>query len=657
MTPTAATSVRILAGWLVVLIFVLLLRAGGWLQASSLAAFDAFSIWAADSQPSPDLVIIGISDRDFERWGMPPFPDRAHVEIFEAIFASEPTLVSWAAFKSYPVGEGAEALDALARRQPNWWLANVPKVAQFDGVTALPAFEEANRTGHILQHVDKDNVIRRLPLSLAADDGTRHSLLALDAALEYLRLRGESTTAIALDSEGALLLGGHRYPQTNSGFGEYVDSGDGADLPTLLVPAPHLPSAPVYSARELVEGQIDPALLRGKLVVVGLVSQQVTRPFMTALSRSWFDSPQWLGPAELHARQIESILALARGQARPFAAPGQVQVVFGLGLFGLLVMAGLTRATRLRQWCAIGLGAGLLVVAAGYVAHLQFLWLPVVPALSLVFGLWLWRVGVGLQDATRVRERSRLLQRIIDVLPDPMLVIDSRGRLCFDNLAFRRLRLHQTQFRLLPTGGNQARLELPLGEAVLTTELLGGFRLCRLVEYRRRPAPRADSDVWPKMLSAAADALDQGMGLRLVLIESAPAEMPDADGTDLDVVAEAALDARLNGRFYEDVLVSIGTGRWLLLRPVTADSTAELLDRTLSWPVVVGGDTWQPRLYFAELELAAGNRPRPQDLGALQERLEELQPSPGQPSLDAFEQLRRQLLSSTSDTARGTGRE
>ncbi len=644
-----------MTGWLVVLGMVLLLRAGGWLQTSSLAVFDAFSLWAAEREASTELVIIGVGDGDFERWGIPPFADRTHVEIFEAVLAGEPALVSWAALKSYPVGEGAEALDTLARRHPHWWLAHVPKVGQFDAVPALAAFEEGGRTGHILQHIDMDNVIRRMPLSIAAEDGTRHELLAYRVAMAYLRLRGEASAAITLDADGVLVLEGRRYPLSNAAFGEYVDSGDGSTLPTLLMPAPRLPAPPIYSARDLVEGRVDRELLRGKLVVVGLVSQQLTRPFMTTLSRSWFDAPHWMAPAELHARQIESVLAVARGEARPFTAPTALQVTLGLAVFGLLLMSALTRATRLLQWCGLGLGAGLITLALGFVAHLHWLWLPVVPALALAFGLWLWRVGLGLQDATRVRERSQLLQRIIDALPDPMVVIDARGRLCFDNLAFRRLRLHQSSFRLEPVQGPQSRLQLPLGEAMLNIEALGGFRLCRLVEYRRRPAPRIDSELWPKLLVAAAAALEQGDGLRLALIELIPAASNEAETSDLDPVAEAALDARLDGRFPEDVLVSIGTGRWLLLRSATASGTAELLAQTLSWPVLVGAELWHPRLQFAELTLAANSRPRAQELELLQTNLQPLQEPAPLPSQRAFEALKRQLLSSTSGTARDIG--
>lgn len=602
---------RFVLGWSLLFGLVMLVRGLGGLQGPSLYGFDLFSTLLAEHAPSEEIVLIGINDDDMLRFGAPPYDDARYVDVFTRLFQAEPAAVIWAGLRPVHIGEGAQALDALIRQHPRWFIGHSPAGAAQPEIPALPAFAESGRAGHLTQVADLDNATRRILLSLRGPDGRLTPHLGLLGVNAYLGEREPQRAPLTLDADGALLLGDSRYPAHQPGLlGEYLSGLDDSALWSHLIPDVRRADYSTFSLSQLLDGEVDPADLRGRLLVVGTNSAVRLRPVMAATSLRWLDSPQWHSSLVFTAHQIDSLLALARQQAVPFSAPSEAAIWLLLGLYLALVLGVLLRSRRAYGWASLAVALAVITVALALLGHAHGWWLPWVPALALCLGAFVWRTLVGLQDSAIERERAGLLQRVIDSLPDPMCVIDGMGEVRLANRAFGRLSLSDQLGRLQlsnPPDADAVVLHLPFGDAELHVDTLGPDRLLRVLAFRR--LDQVVDDV-PRIEAAVQHLLSEGgesAALQLALVE----RVNDGEPAEPEAIAELAareLTQRLTASFSgASLLCRISPTIWLLLLRLDDDATAELQEgmrNVTAWPLSLQGQPVPVSLRWAGRPLA-----------------------------------------------------
>jgi CHASE2 domain-containing sensor protein len=589
---------RFLLGWALLFGLVMLVRALGGLQPASLHGFDLFSTLLADQQPSTEIVLIGINDDDMLRFGSPPYEDDRYVDAFSRLFRAEPAAVIWAGLRPVHMGSGAEELNTMIRSQPRWFIGVSPAGAAQPEIPALPAFMEAGRVGHLTQVADRDNATRRILLSLRSPDGTRTPHRGLLGVNAYLQAREPQREPLRLDADSTLLLENVRYPAHPSGrFGEYLSGLDDSALWSHLLQDVRRADYRSYSLSQLLDGQVDDDALRDRLLVVGTDSMLRLRPVMSATSFRWFDAPQWLSTLVLTAHQIDSLLALARGQARPFVALGEPATWVLLGTYLAALLWLLMRGQRVSAWTALAAAAAALTLGLALFAHALGVWLPWVPALLLCLGAFVWRTLLGLEQSSRERERAGLLQRVIDSLPDPMCVIDAGGTIKVGNRAFGRLALTDQLGRLQLSNAVDADalvLHLPFGDAELHVDALGGDRLLRVLAFRRQDQVVQDFGRIEVAVEHALADTGSASPLQLALIEVVDhAALVEHDSDSFAELAARELTQRIAASFVEArLLCRITPAIWLLLWAADEKAAADLQDglaNAVAWPLNLQG--------------------------------------------------------------------
>jgi adenylate cyclase len=285
-----------------------------------------------------------------------------HDSIFAEQLARYPTvlaatLLNEPAAQSFPVKAGF----AFAGDDPASFLAPFPGYA-----ASLPALTEAARgIGFINWMPDRDQVVRRVPLLARQGETVAPSL-----ALEALRVAQGASTYIVRSSNasGATAFGQHSgVNEVRVGdFGAPTDAGS-----EIWLHFRHGDPASYISAAHVLNGQLDPEEVRGRIVLIG-----ATAPGLLDLRATPLDAA--IPGVEIHQQMLEQILS-GRFLARPDFAPA---IEWLIGLLCVLLLAVIGPRAPASVSAALGLALVAIVCGAGVLLfiHGGYLFDPVFPA-------------------------------------------------------------------------------------------------------------------------------------------------------------------------------------------------------------------------------------------------------------------------------------
>ncbi|HEV7437636.1 MAG TPA: EAL domain-containing protein, partial [Pseudorhizobium sp.] len=341
---------------------------------------------------SDRLTFVAIDKESLDHVGQWPWPRSVHAEIIDTLMSAGAADVFLDVDFSTPsTPEGDQALAAALERA--------------GGGVLLPVFEQH-------QHIqDAASVAVTHPIELLAQHSwpAAANVIVDDAG----RFRGFgvglSVGDVILDSAPVLLAGVQR-----------------PDLPVLPIDfSIHPGSVSVISAADLLRGEANPDLLRGRSVVVGAYATEL---------KDLFPVPVYgiLSGPMLHVLAAETLLQDRVPQVIP---------VWPLGLLlalALLFGSKLLRTQRVGTVAAIAVTMSGLLEIVGY--FLQREWslqlISVTYHLMIVTGLaavLLEKIGLAawlLEIASAERRNSRrILKRVISDSTDAVLIIDSGGRI------------------------------------------------------------------------------------------------------------------------------------------------------------------------------------------------------------------------------------
>lgn len=395
--------------------------------------FDQQLAW---SQPAinPDILIAQIDEQSLSTIGSWPWKRQVHARIIDRLSDAGVAAVVYDVLFVEPVlGEGDRTLAAAMTRSGR---VAVPAYAQFPGSNGraydvqMPVPEIAKTAwtiGHVNVLFDKDGLVRRARMQSAQrPQQMPHLVQAL--------------------------------------VGNLFDNPQG--LPSELViafnPAGAYPAIPV---EKILNGEVPPELLKGKIVLVGATAQgmgdilPVAGPFGSVMSG-----------VEVQANLLNTILAkswVTDAGARVSAALALCLLVF--------VMLAFWHVTPTRG-LAITIGVGLATILLTALILAQFrVWLSPLPllfALMIAYPLWNWRrlsalnafveqetraldlnLGLNSEIAPRragldaiahtadrlrhvigeLRGREILLRDIIESAPDALCLIDDQDKIVMSN--------------------------------------------------------------------------------------------------------------------------------------------------------------------------------------------------------------------------------
>ncbi len=345
----------------------------------------------------PDITVIAIDDKSIAALGRFPWTRQQYVRLLDKLEASKPKVILFDVF--FPEPESARVDETLARaitRAGNVVLASAFEFDSQGNVTgrtgSLPVLEEAAAgRGHINLIPEVDGVNRRnylqIPYLASAAPGQEPQVrlmpsLGLSGAM--FMLGAESFHAEPFRVE---LNGPNQFQR------EVPVSGDGALWINYTGTAGAYPRV---SFVDVVEGKVDPALLRDKLVFLGATALGVYDMRVTPF---YANTPG----VEVHAAVADNILS------QRYLSHTGMQALFDLLMIAVIGFLSFAFTARLRLQRAIPAVLALTVLYLGlaYWMFLQGQWVSMVyPPLAAMLALLLgggWRFMVLEKNARQMR--------------------------------------------------------------------------------------------------------------------------------------------------------------------------------------------------------------------------------------------------------------
>ena len=379
-------------------------------SALRLASFDVYQMVAPRPRVATPVLIVEIDEASLQKHGQWPWPRNLTARLLDRIWAMQPSVVALDLLMPEPDrfsaceltrlipeidpglvrrvcalpsndsllaaslrrGKSVLGVEGVERREQRPLLAlpmqAIAGVERFDsGVSNLPALQSAAAGRAVLNMDSRSGVVRKVPMVAEVDGALLPTL-----SMEMLRL-GNGGGRFAVENGARGIEGvriGDRFVPTQE---------DG----TLWVRYGHRESSRVVSASRVLDGSLDPKVLRGKLVLVGLSASGASDMQITALGER-------VPRAEIHAQMLESIhegSTLHRPHWALWLEGGLMLVV------GLAIAWGFAnvRALVLLPVTLLTMGALWLAGLAAYsTAHLLF---DVASPMSIFVGMFLFMLG------------------------------------------------------------------------------------------------------------------------------------------------------------------------------------------------------------------------------------------------------------------------
>jgi adenylate cyclase len=229
-------------------------------------------------QPSGQVVIIAIDQKSIDAVGTFPWNRTIYANLLEQLSVTPPRVIAFDLPFSQSAPEDSGLAGAIQKSgnvllttvavQPAAYPARRETLPQFD-VVLLPAPDLLNAAagvGHRLLVPDHDNILRRVPVAIAAAN-VRYPALGLAAAQAYL-----SSQNIEYDLAGRQVTIGNRRIQVDE-YGRMLLNFTGARAPI-----------PTYSYSDVFTGHVPASTFAGKIVFIGGTSDSEPDTYTTPIT-------------------------------------------------------------------------------------------------------------------------------------------------------------------------------------------------------------------------------------------------------------------------------------------------------------------------------------------------------------------------------------
>jgi len=372
---------------------VLGVRALGGLQGLELGVYDQMMRLRPTPPPDDRLLVVGIGETDIQVRQEWPIEDSTVTELLQILLAAEPRAIGLDIFRDVPIGEGhAELLNEI---QGSDRIIPVCKISSPDNPGVPPP--EGTPPPQVSFSdlvVDPGGILRRSLLAatppeesvlvgehVCSDPEVQLFSLSLQLALRYLAAENINPT---LTANQEIQFNDTVLPRLTPSKGGYrnIDAG-GYQL--MLNFRRARDAVPQVSLTSVLSGEIPPAQIRDRIVLIGATTPEAKDDFYTPYSGGLEDSQKMPG-VMVHAQSVSQILsAVLDGRpllrSWPAWTEGLWIIVWG-GIGGLF-------AWRVRRPVRYTLGAIALaggLYGACYLFLLHGLWIPLVPPI-LTLGL------------------------------------------------------------------------------------------------------------------------------------------------------------------------------------------------------------------------------------------------------------------------------
>ena len=348
------------------------LRQLGVLESFELAAYDQMMRLRPALDPDPRLLVVGITEADLRTLQRSTPSDQTIAQAIAQLQQYNPRVIGVDLYREVPQEPGREALlEQLAA--PN--LVAIAEMGTGDTLHIPPPPEvPLDRVGFNDLVLDPDRFIRRNLMFASFQDQVMYSF-SLRLALAYLEAEGIQPQNSDRHPEAMQLANTLFLPITSHSGGYQTIDAEGYQI--LLDYRSPSQAARQVSLTQVLEGQIEPEWVQGKVVLIGTIAPSGKDLFYTPFSATHDEEVQMPG-VTIHAQMVSQILSAVLEERSLFWFwPEWLEI--GWMLLWAIAGSGLAWFVR-RPMLLVLSGAGLFIIIVGTSVLLFFQqgWIPVV---------------------------------------------------------------------------------------------------------------------------------------------------------------------------------------------------------------------------------------------------------------------------------------
>jgi len=363
--------------WMAVTVTLLGVRHLGWLQPVELNAFDLMVQLRSDPGPDPRLLIVEITDRDinaFKRW---PLSDRVLAKAIAEIARLEPTAIGLDIIRDIPYEPGhAELVTQLKNPKvfPITFIGNSPN----DRVQP-PSHIPDKRVGFNDVVLDPDGRVRR-NLMFASDGKTTLPSFSMRLAFAYLdskKIASKITQKAEIEANKTV------FSKLRANSGGYQNINAGA-YQVLLNYRSAENIAKSVTLTQVLARKVDPKLVKGKIVLIGVTAITVNDLFSSPYSANAGENRLMPG-VFIHATATSQVLSAVLEGKGLFWYWDEWQEILWIAFWSAVGGCLAWRVEKSLNLIALAIVAGGSLFGFTFFLFLQQGWIPLIaPALALL---------------------------------------------------------------------------------------------------------------------------------------------------------------------------------------------------------------------------------------------------------------------------------
>ena len=390
----------------------------GQLESLELAVYDAMVRVRPEPSVDSRLLIVAITEADIrtqKRW---PFPDSVYAAALSQLQQHQPRAIGLDILRDISAEPGHDALTKELRRSnviAIQSLGNTPEEA----IPAPPKLP-SDRVGFNDLITDTDGVIRR-NLMFVSDGAAEYVSFSTRLAMQYLSHSGDRLP------NGDFVLGKAVFSPLRSNSGGYQRIDAAGEQVLLDYRSVRYPSE-VVTLSQVLQKQVNPALIRDRVVLIGTTAPSTKDLFFTPFSPAETANPKMPGVV-IHAQMVSQTLTAAlEGRSLFWFWSEPIEVLW---IVSWAIAGGLLAGCAQRPFILALTGTGLLLllVGAGYGLFLHQAWVPIAAPAIAAIAVSSFTITCQMQYA---RQQQQIVMKLLGQQTSPEIASalwNSRDRL------------------------------------------------------------------------------------------------------------------------------------------------------------------------------------------------------------------------------------
>ena len=382
---------------------VIIARLTGSLQFLELVTLDKFLRLRPPEPREERIVIVGITEADIQRTRTYPIPDRDLANLLKRLQTYRPAVIGLDIVRDVPVEPGHTALASLFRTSKAVIGVEIALPDRSGFTVAPPPDLPLEQVGFADTALDADGYQRRNLLGAHNPQQEYRFSLPIRVVEQYLAAQGIKLENGSRDPE-AMRFGNVELTRVQPNSGGYVGADTGGNQILLNVRSGATPFR-VLSLAQIQTGQVNPDWLRGKIVLIGVMS--FSAKDLASSGAIAGINPGRVYGVEMQAHAISQIISAVLDR-RPLLWVWNEGWEYGWIVAWGLVGISLGRFLLSPWKILFGLGVAVVsLIGISYGLILLGGWVPIVPAL-----LVLVLNGIGLTAALFYHHEQELQLRL-----------------------------------------------------------------------------------------------------------------------------------------------------------------------------------------------------------------------------------------------------